>query len=69
MTGMTCWSCEHWRREGCFIGHSGWPSIGTSCAEFKYEPGSDESERECESAVLGLRCDLSEPIIGGGDGS
>lgn len=43
---MTCWSCIHYRRDGCEILRSGWPEVGVRCPDFSYDPGSDEGERE-----------------------
>lgn len=45
---MTCWSCYHYRHDGCEINRDGWPEIGLQCRAFEYEPGSDEAERETD---------------------
>jgi len=42
---FTCWSCGHYRADGCAIKRAWWPDDSEWCDAFTYEPGSDELER------------------------
>jgi len=55
MPKFTCWSCDKWEREQkgpheyhhyCRISRPGFPNIGSACAAFDYEPGSDQEEQD-----------------------
>lgn len=39
---LSCFSCEHYRRDGCVHGLEGWPEAGEGCKRFEYQPGTDE---------------------------
>jgi len=41
---FTCLSCINYRKAGCAVGKTGFPSIGVRCVHFSYAPGSDELE-------------------------
>ena len=48
---LRCWSCAHFRHEGCAIGRA-WDfshDRGNACTGFDYDPGSDERELEEDS--------------------
>ena len=45
MADLHCWSCQHWRVDGCAKGKGGWPHASLEfCDQAAYEPGADESE-------------------------